>query len=94
MTYNRFGQLVTMIFGPALTTFTYDNNGSMTLEHTGAARITMAYTPENRMKLRIEADGARMTSVYDGDGLRRVRANAGGVTTFIWDGADYLAEQN
>ncbi len=54
----------------------------------------MAYTPENRMKLRIEADGARMTSVYDGDGLRRVRANADGVTTFIWDGSDYLAEQN
>jgi YD repeat-containing protein len=54
----------------------------------------MAYTPENRMKLRIEADGARMTSVYDGDGLRRVRANADGVATFIWDGSDYLAEQN
>jgi hypothetical protein len=26
--------------------------------------------------------------------LRRVRANADGVTTFIWDSSDYLAEQN
>ncbi len=26
--------------------------------------------------------------------LRQVRANANGVTTFIWDGSDYLAEQN
>jgi hypothetical protein len=26
--------------------------------------------------------------------LRRVRANADGVTTFIWHGSDYLAEQD
>lgn len=34
-----------------------------------------------------------VSGVYGGDGLRRVRADADGVTTFIWDGSDSLGEE-
>ena len=38
-------------------------------------------------------DTTRSTYTYAGDGLRRSAFEAGGaLTTFIWDGTDYLGE--
>ncbi len=40
----------------------------------------------------MNSDGTRETMTYDGDGLRRRKQTASGVTTYVWDGGDYLGE--
>ena len=52
------------------------------------------YDGENRQKRIQESSGALTTMTYSGgDGLRRTRQRAGGtVTTYVWDGSDYLGE--
>ena len=50
------------------------------------------YDPENRLKKQTESDGAVTTSLYEGDGLRRVKIAASVRSTYVWDGSDYLME--
>lgn len=51
----------------------------------------MTYNDENRMS--VHQDGATyVTYTYAGDGLKRSEEDAGGVTTLIWDGSEYLGE--
>ena len=53
------------------------------------------YDRENRMKKRIDSDGASTTNTFDGDGLRRTQQrDKESVVTYIWDGSDYLGEVN
>ncbi len=49
---------------------------------------------ENRMTRLTSPDGTVITSTYGGGGLRRTKQEPGqGVTTFVWDGSDYLGER-
>ena len=42
----------------------------------------------------MDAAGSLSTYSYDGDGLRRSAHEPGGaLTTFVWDGDDYLLEK-
>jgi YD repeat-containing protein len=50
---------------------------------------------ENRLLNVLYADGTRSTYTYEADGLRRSAQEPGGsLTTFIWDGTDYLMEKS
>jgi YD repeat-containing protein len=102
-TYDDADRIVTMIQGTQLTTFTYDNTGNLTAEHmydNGADNETFStysYDHENRLVVAKEPPTTVSTYTYDGDGLRRTsKSNTGEeesvLTTFIWDGADYLGE--
>jgi YD repeat-containing protein len=90
--YNAFGQLTTSTDGSLVTTYTYDNDGNMTVTALQAANpVTMSYDKENRMTR--HQDGATVVSyTYAADGLKRSEVTSGGTTTLVWDGADYLGE--
>lgn len=75
-----------------MSTYTYDNNGNLTLENVGGAITTNQFDRENRLSS-VNASGSLETYTYSGDGLRRTK-NDGVVTTFIWDGNDYLMEKD
>ncbi len=45
------------------------------------------------MKSSVAPDGSTVTSTYQGyDNLRRSKRSGASVTTFIWDGSNYLGE--
>jgi len=75
-------------------TFNYDENGNTTNENRGGIVTQYSYDQENRIRARINPDGTRETMTFDGDGLRRLRQRASGVTTYIWDRSDYLGEMS
>jgi len=79
--------------GTTLTTATYDAAGNLIAENAGGSITSYYYDPENRLVSVLFADGTRSTYTYNGDGLRRTAFEAGDVlTTFIWDGTDYLGQ--
>ena len=105
MVYDAGSRLTTMQQGTARTTYVYDSNGNMLQEITSSRDGTSyTYDRENRMLTRANyvsnTVNQRMTMVYDGDSLRRVKrwvddtSLGTKATTFVWDGADYLAEEN
>ena len=83
---------VTIQDGPTRVTFTYDDNGNTTSENRGGVVTTYNYNRRNRESSIVKPDATRETMTYDGDGLRRVKEDGKRRTTYIWDGADYLAE--
>ena len=92
-TYDNANRIVTMLQGANLTTCTYDTTGNLTVENLATALTTNSYDNENRLTGIVNPDATRSTYTYAGDGLRRSAYEPGGVlTTFIWDGDDYLGE--
>ena len=87
---DAFGQLTTSTDGTNPTTYTYDDNGNLTVVATkGSNSVTMSYDNENR--LAVHKDGATVVSyTYGADGLKRTEVTGGGTTTLVWDGSDYL----
>ncbi len=84
-------RLQTGVQGSAVTTFGYDGTGNQTSEWLQTSRTTYSYDPSNRLKGVVFPDGTRSTYTYRWDVLRRTAHEAGGVlTTFVWDGDDYL----
>ena len=93
MTYDPASRLVTAVQGAVVSTFTSDANGNQTLENAGGTLTTNVYDKENRLWTTTSKAGEVSTSTYDGDGLRRSLALPDKtVTTFVWDGTDYLGE--
>lgn len=90
MTYDAAERLTTSLQGSNLTTYTFDNNGNMTLEELGLVKTTYIYDRENRLSS-LNAGGSTENYTYQGDGMRRTK-NDGTLTTFIWNGSDYLGE--
>lgn len=93
MAYDAANRLVTQFQATNLTTYVYDNNGSLTNEQSPTAIITSTYDREIRLAAQ-NASGTRTTFTYDGDGLRRRTQSPTGITTYIWDATDYLGETN
>ncbi len=92
MTYDAAQRLTTLQDGPTRVTFSYDNNGNTTVENRGGVSTNYTYNRRNRESVIVNSDGTRETMTYDGDGLRRRKQTASGVTTYVWDGGDYLGE--
>lgn len=90
----------------ALTTYSYDANGNLTLVVVASAlaRTTMTYDMENRLSVHKSKAVADLTTkiatyLYDGDGLKRVEAvkdsaSPAATTTIVWDGDEYLQERS
>jgi YD repeat-containing protein len=93
-TYDAAYRMTTVQQGTTRSTYTFDDNGNMTREQIGPTSVsTYTYDRENRVTVN-NTSGVRETYTNDATGLRRSR-NAGGVlTTFVWDGSDYLQERN
>jgi YD repeat-containing protein len=97
--YDAGSRITTMQQGTVLTTYTYDDNGNLTAETPSSGSTTNnLYGRENRLKendVITTGRHLRITYTYDGDGLRRVRKGQEvslNLTTYIWDGSDYLGE--
>jgi len=60
-------------------------------------RTNLGASPSPSPLMRIEDSenrgGARTTMTYNGDGQRITRQTGSALTTFIWDGADYIQEK-
>jgi YD repeat-containing protein len=69
-------------------------NGNTTNENRGGISTQYTYNRIDQIRAIINPDGTRETMTYDGDGLRRSKQTASGITTYIWDGTDYLGETN
>ncbi len=99
MSYDPASRLTTMVQGSNTTTYGYDNNGNTTIESIpgGSTYYAYDYDPRNRLTAyNLETGGSTLpiaTISYDGDGLRRTKWASLNVTTYIWDGVDYLAEE-
>jgi YD repeat-containing protein len=65
----------------------------MTAENRAGVTTQYLYYRENQLRAIIDPSGARTTMTYDGDQMRRTRQTASGVTTYVWDGSDYLQER-
>ena len=86
---------ITTLQGTNLTTHSYDATGNLTLENLGGSLTSYQYENENHLTLIQFPAGTLSTYSYNGDGLRRSAFEAGStLTTFIWDGSDYLMEKN
>ncbi len=100
MGYDPASRLTTMVQGSNTTTYGYDNNGNTTFESIpgGSTYYAYDYDPRNRLTAyNLETGGSTLpiaTISYDGDGLRRTKITQTNVTTYIWDGVDYLAEES
>lgn len=93
-TVDAANRLVTMTQGANLTTFLFDANGNQVEEDLLGAKTTYVYDQANRLVRVLNPDGTRSTYTYAGDGLRRSAQEPGeALTTFIWDGDDYLMEK-
>lgn len=95
--YDGDNRQVTIQDGPTRVTFTFDNNGNTTSENRGGVITNYEYNRRNRLKsigpaLGTPADFEHMK--YNGDGLRRTKEKDLAVTTYVWDGSEYLGEIN
>jgi YD repeat-containing protein len=98
--YDAANRIVTMQQGAVLTSFSYDDAGNQIEENAGGIRTTYVFDGENRLVQVVNSDGTRSTYAYSGGfpvdvaGLRRSAHEAGvSLTTFVWDGSDYLLEK-
>ncbi len=97
--FDAANRILTLQDGPTLVSYTYDDDGNQTAERrtTGITVFTTlwSYDQENRLLVEnvVNQVPPKTTYTYSVDGLRRSTKTGGGtLTTFIWDGSDYLAE--
>lgn len=84
-----------MVQGSAVTTYNYGGSGYLRSETTDSGVTTYVYNQSVQMTGVRYAGGTRSTYTYRADGKRRSAQEPGAVvTTFIWDGEDYLMEKN
>ena len=66
----------------------------MTVQNVGGTRTTNTYDDEQRLT-KVNANGSPSTYTYADTGLCRTAHESGGLlTTFVWDGDDYLTEKS
>ena len=72
----------------------YDATGNLTnVADPPNVLTTMAHDKENRLSEHRQ-NAAINTSLYYGDGLKRVEIWGSSRVTLVWDGSDYLGEVN
>ena len=85
-------QLTTSQDASGVTTYTYDLAGNLQLvEQPSGQRTTNTWDDQNRQTAVLLAGGT-VTSAYRFDGLRHEKADSEGVTKYVWDFQNYLAE--
>jgi YD repeat-containing protein len=95
MALNAANEITTIQQGSGATTVTYDANGNQVGENLLGRLTSYSFDNENRLVGIVFPNGTRSTYSYVGDGLRRSAFEAGGtLTTFLWDGNDYLMEKS
>jgi uncharacterized protein RhaS with RHS repeats len=95
-TYNA-ANAMTMIIPPSAalpTTLSYDGNGNLTVEQTGAALTTHTWDGENRQLTYASPGTGTETSTYAAGGLRQRKVTPASTTNFIWDQQNVLLETN
>jgi YD repeat-containing protein len=94
ITYDAANRVTTIQNGPTLSTLTFDANGNQTQENVAGVVTNQSFDRENRLAVITDPSGDKTTMTYTGDGLRRSKRLPASMTTFIWDGADYLGEES
>jgi len=95
MTYDRANRLLNSTSGNIITSFSFDNV-FMGVEHTINSLTNYSYDGENRLVGVVYPDNTRSTYTYQGyNRLRRSAWEPGqSLTTFVWNGSDYLQERS
>lgn len=91
------GRVTTIQDGPTRVTQTYDDDGNLTQENRKGVRTDWTYDGEDRMLTEVQPDvvpQVRTTHAYGFDGLRRTMKKDSVLTTYVWDGADYLMDKS
>ena len=95
-TYNVRNQLSAMKQGSLITTYNYSSQGFLRSETLNSSVTTYTYTNSLWLNGVRNSDGSRTTYTYRADGKRRsgIESAPGSLlTTYIWDGDDYLMEK-
>ena len=93
--YDVANQLQTSRDATGITTYTFDTSGNQQIvEMPNATRITNTWDDENRLVKVLLPDGRITTNIYRADGLRFQKQDSSGTTRFIYDGQNYLAEND
>jgi RHS repeat-associated protein len=91
--YDLANQLTTSQDASGVTTYTYDLAGNVqVLEQPTGQRTTTTWDDQNRQARVLMPAGGIVTSAYRFDGLRQEKADSQGVTKYVWDFSNYLAE--
>jgi len=94
-TYNVRNQISAMKQGSLITTYNYSSQGFLRSETLNSSVTTYTYTNSLWLNGVRNSDGSRSTYTYRADGKRRsgIESAPGSLlTTYIWDGDDYLGE--
>jgi YD repeat-containing protein len=93
-TYDNADRLVSQTLAGALTSFTMDAVGNVTVKHQqGTNPLTMVYDAANRL-MTIQSGGTRTTNAYDSNGNLTSENAAGVRTTYTWDRENRLRNVN
>jgi len=91
--YDLANQLTTSRDASGVTTYTYDLAGNLqVVEQSSGQRTTNTWDDQNRQTGVQLPVGGIVTSAYRFDGLRHEKAQSDGITKYIWDFQNYLAE--
>jgi RHS repeat-associated protein len=95
MAYDLANQIETSEEASGITSYEFDGAGNQRLTVSPSGAITTnTWNDENRLVGVALADGGKVTSTYNADGLRYERQDPEGTTRFVWDDQNYLAETN
>jgi len=91
--YDKAGLVSTVMNASGfITSYNYANTGHLRSEPLGASVTTYSYNVSLWMT-GVNASGSLSSSTYRADGKRISGIESGGtLTTYIWDGEDYLGE--
>ena len=93
--YDVRNRIATMVQGAAITTYNYGGSGYLRSETTATGVTTYTHNQHVQMTTVKYPDGTSSAYTYRADGKRRSVIEPGGsMTTFIWDGEDYLMEKS
>ena len=93
--YDAGNQLIRREDSTGFTTYTFDGNGNQLLTQSASnQRTTNTWDPENRLIQVALPSGIIDTFTYNGDGKRVTKVDSTGLTNFIWDLENVLAETN
>lgn len=94
MYYDAANRKTTGVSGTTTTVSAFEYAGNTIRDTTLGLVTTMTYNGENQLISIVNPDRTRSTMTYQGgDGLRRSLHAGTKLTTFVWDGVDYLQER-